>query len=332
MQILMSQAAHARVADKLPGIGAELDVVTLDPAGEFRRDGVVIDGAEVDPEVFWASLDVYKPGQQTPQMMALFGRILQGTRGRWVQSFAAGVDSPVFKAVMGKGLRLTKSSAQAPAIAEYVVAHALSLLHPIAEQRRLQTAHAWRYVDFREIGSTRWLMVGFGAIGHEVAKRLHPFGARLTVVRRSVEPEPLAAEVRPTGDLLSLLPDADVVVLACALNDQTRGMANDAFFQALKPGAILINIARGGLVDEGALKAGLDRDQPAMAVLDVFQTEPLPADAWFWDHPKVRVTSHCSNAGDGVLERGDPLFLENLRRYRAGDPLLNEASPSEVGL
>ena len=332
MQVLMSQAARARLADKLTGFGADLDVVTLDPAGEFRRGETVIDGAEIDAEVFWASLDIYKPGQQTPQMITLFGRILQGTKGQWVQSFAAGVDSPVFKAVMGKGLRLTKSSAQASAIADYVMAHALSLLHPIAEQQSLQANHDWKSINFREIGSTRWLMVGFGAIGHEIAKRLHPFGAPLTVVRRNVETEPLAAEVRPTKDLLSLLPDADVVVLACALNDQTQGMADAAFFKALKPGAILINIARGGLVDEDALKSGLDRGQPAMAVLDVFQTEPLPADAWFWGHPKVRVTSHCSNAGDGVLGRGDTLFLENLRRYRAGEALLNETSPSEVGL
>ncbi len=109
-------------------------------------------------------------------------------------------------------------------------------------------------------------------------------------------------------------------------------MCDAAFFQALKPGAILLNIGRGGLVDEDALKAGLDRDQPAHAVLDVFQTEPLPADSWFWDHPKVRVSAHTSNSGDGNLGRGDALFLENLRRYLAKEPLLNEADPSEVGL
>jgi phosphoglycerate dehydrogenase-like enzyme len=122
------------------------------------------------------------------------------------------------------------------------------------------------------------------------------------------------------------------VVLACALNDDTRGMCDAAFFQVVKPGAILINIGRGALVDEDALKAGLERDQPGHAVLDVFAVEPLPADSWFWDHPKVRVSAHTSNSGDGNVGRGDDLFLENLRRYLARETLLNEADPSEVGL
>jgi phosphoglycerate dehydrogenase-like enzyme len=328
MQILTSETAYGRIADRLAALGADLDVVTMDTAGVFRRGGVVIDGAEVDPEVFWVSLDQFRSGQ----LPAFFGRILQGTKGKWAQLFSAGIDNPVFKAVMGKGIRLAKSDAQAPAIAEYVMCHALSLLSPIVEYRGAQDAHEWKTVPYREIASTRWLMLGFGAIGTQIARRLQPFGAHLTVVRRHPAPEPLAAQVRPTSNLLGLLPEADVVVLACALNDATRGIAGAEFFAAMKPGSLLINIGRGGLVDEAALKAGLDRDQPAHAVLDVFETEPLPTASWFWDHPKVRVTGHCAGAGDGVPGRGDDLFLENLRRYRAGEPLLNEASKSEVGL
>jgi phosphoglycerate dehydrogenase-like enzyme len=175
-------------------------------------------------------------------------------------------------------------------------------------------------------------MVGFGSIGSEIARRLQPFNAPLTVVRRRAAPEPLAADVRPTADLIALLPAADVVILACALTDETRGIAGPAFFGALKPGALLINIGRGDLVDEAALRAGLDADRPGMAVLDVFQTEPLPKTAWFWDHPQIRLTSHCAGAGDGVAGRGDRLFLENFRRYRSGEALLHEAHPSEVGL
>jgi phosphoglycerate dehydrogenase-like enzyme len=327
MQILMSEAAHRRVETALAG-QPDLDIVTLGLDGVVSRSGQPLAETEVDPDIFWMSVDMYPAGQ----LPVLFRTVLKGGRGRWIQIFAAGIDNPAFRMVMAKGVRLTKSNAQAPAIAEYVMSQALSLLHPIAEYRAKQAGHQWATVDYREIASTRWLMLGFGAIGTEIARRLQPFGAHLTVVRRSVAPEPLAAVVRPTSDLLDLLPDADVVVLASSLNDETRGIAGPAFFAAMKPGCLFINIGRGGLVDEAALRAGLDRGQPAHAVLDVFETEPLPSDSWFWDHPQVRVTAHCAGAGDGVMARGDALFLENLRRYRAGEPLLNEAHPSEVGL
>ena len=325
MQILMSDAAFGRVAASL---SADLDVVTIDAAGGLNRAGQAIDGGDVDPEVYWVSLDLYQSGQ----LGDIFGRIQQGAKGRWIQMFAAGLDNAVFTRIMAKGIRITKSSAQAPAIAEYVMCHALSLLNPIDAYRHAQDAHEWKFVGYKEIASTRWILVGFGAIGLEIARRLQPFGAHLTVVRRSPAPEPLAADVRPTADLVGLAPEADVVVLACALNDQTRGLADERFFAAMKPGSLLINIGRGGLVDEAALRAGLDRGQPGRAVLDVFAKEPLPADSWFWDHPKVRVTGHCAGAGDGVLVRGDQLFLANLALYRAGRPLLNEAGRDEVGL
>ena len=328
MQLLMSEAAQARICEQLARMGEDLDVVTFDVAGVARRAGVIVDRGAIDPEVFWLSLDLYR-FDQAPRY---FQQILSGSRGKWAQVFAAGLDNPAFTRIVAKGLRLTKSSAQAAAIAEYVICNALSLLNPIAQRQEAQARHEWRFVPFREIGSTRWLIIGFGAIGHEIARRLRPFGAHLTVARQNVVPEEGVDEVRPASELAELLPQADVVVLACALNEATRGMADAAFFGAMKPGALLINIARGALIDEDALKAGLDRDQPAMAVLDVFQIEPLPTDAWLWDHPKVRVSGHCSNAGDGVLARGDELFLENLRHYRAGEPLLGEALRSEVGL
>jgi phosphoglycerate dehydrogenase-like enzyme len=255
-----------------------------------------------------------------------------GSSGRWAQLFNAGLDNPAFRALMAKGLRLTKSVAQAPAIAEYVMANVISLWHPLETQRRLQAEHAWASTPFREMSNSRWLMVGFGAIGGEIARRLQPFGAALTVVRRQVGDHPLASDVRALADLKELLPDADVVVLACALNEETRQIANTAFFAAMKPGAILVNIGRGGLVHEAALRAGLDQGRPGMAVLDVFEQEPLAPDAWFWDHPNIRMTAHCSNAGDGVVARGDRFFLENLKLYLEGRPLLHEADKSEVGL
>ena len=128
--------------------------------------------------------------------------------------------------------------------------------------------------------------------------------------------------------------DADFVFTCVGNDDDLRQVTTgpDGVLSAMKPGAILINIGRGGLVDEDALKVGLQTDQPAHAVLDVFQTEPLPADYWIWSHPKVRVTAHTSNSGHGTAARGDDLFVANLERFLNGQPLINEASPREVGL
>ena len=329
MQILMTKAAHGRVSERLAKVAPDARVVTTVDADSFELDGRPIAADDIDPEVVWLSLDSYASGT----LRALYSRLMKSRAARWTQIMAAGIDNPMFRSIMEKGVRISKSSAQATPIAEYVVAHALSLQVPIPRQAELQAQHEWKSTPYRELGNTRWLMAGFGNIGHEIAKRIKPFGVHLTVIRRSPAAEgDLADKVITLADIGAELPNADVVVLACALNDETRNMCDAAFFAGLKPGAILINIGRGGLVDEDALKAGLDRDQPAHAVLDVFATEPLPADSWFWDHPKVRVTAHTSNSGDGNLGRGDQLFLENLRRYLAKEPLLNEAHPSEVGL
>ena len=298
-------------------------------AAQRVAPGGTVYAEDINPEVVWLSLDSYASGT----LGGLFGRLMKADAARWAQVMAAGIDNPMFRSIMEKGVRISKSSAQATPIAEYVVAHALSLQVPIGQAAALQAAHEWKSTPYHEIAKTRWLMAGFGNIGHEIAKRIKPFGVHLTVVRRSSAAESeLVDQVITLKDIGDELPQADVVVLACALNDETRGMCDDAFFRAMKPGAVLINIGRGGLVDEEALRAGLDRDQPGHAVLDVFQTEPLPAESWFWDHPKVRVTAHSSNSGDGNLGRGDELFLENLGRYLSKQPLLNEADKSEVGL
>jgi len=120
------------------------------------------------------------------------------------------------------------------------------------------------------------------------------------------------------------------VVLACSLNDQTRGLVDSAFLAAAKPGAILVNVARGGVIDDSALIAALDRGQVATAILDVFHTEPLPVDDPLWAHPGVRLTPHTSFAGDGVQGRWDALFIDNIGRFARGEPLARVVDPTEL--
>ena len=326
MQAFLLRASYDRIAERAAALAPDLDVVVLEPEGGLTLRGQPFAEADLAPDIWWLSLDAFgKRGGD------YFPRLAKSPHARWVQTAFAGLDNAMFKPLARNGLTVTNSSAQAPAIAEYVTIHALSLLHPIAAQAAHQRAHEWTPVNFREVGQTRWLIVGFGNIGREIAVRAKAFGADVEAVRRSPSADGLADAVSTLADLPQRLPEADVVVLACALNDETRDLANAEFFAAMKPGAILINIGRGGLVDEDALRAGLDRDQPGQAVLDVFKAEPLPADAWFWDHPKVRVTPHASNRGELTAARGEELFLENLARFLRGEALRNVTNPADIG-
>jgi phosphoglycerate dehydrogenase-like enzyme len=128
--------------------------------------------------------------------------------------------------------------------------------------------------------------------------------------------------------LLDELPRCDVVVLAAPATPETTAFVDDQFLAAMAPHSVLVNVARGALVDEAALLTALDRGRPAAAILDVFATEPLPADSPFWEHPRVVLTPHSSAGGLARHGRVADLFVENLERYRNGQPLLHEVRPA----
>lgn len=328
MQLLLAQTAIDRLGPRIKAVAPDLDIIGIDAPDRYQRDSRPIAADQVKPDIVWASADGFRNGL----LPTCLKNLTHNANAKWAQVFLAGLDNPAFRTIIGNGVRLSKSSAQAVAIAEYVTAHAFSLITPIDAQRTAQSEKKWQPTPWREISQTKWTLVGFGNIGHEIARRVKPFGVHLTVVRRQAAGDGLADKVISLRDLPEVLPETDVVVLACALNDETRYLANDAFFNALKAGSILVNIGRGALVNSDALRKGLDDDKPKHAVLDVFETEPLPAENWMWAHPKIRVTAHTSHFGSGTPERGDELFLENLRRFLAGEPVLNEATRAEVGL
>src|SRR3954453_15904590 len=214
MQILMTKAASERVRGRVAALAPDAQIVTAVTADDYELAGQPIDKDAIDPEIVWLSLDSYASGT----LGALYGRLMKAQAPRWTQIMAAGIANPIFPNILEKGVRLSKSSAQATPIAEYVVAHALSLQVPIDAQAGLQARHEWKSTPYRELGHTRWVLVGFGNIGHEIAKRIKPFGVDLTVVRRSPKADgDLADRVITLADLRPLLPDADVIVLACAL-------------------------------------------------------------------------------------------------------------------
>jgi phosphoglycerate dehydrogenase-like enzyme len=313
------------ISDRLEAL--DLDIIVH----PFGKDGWIETGAAVSPgetgiDYFWLSPSIGFDGN----LAAAFDLVLGCKSIGVLETFNAGLDNPLYKQISDKGIRICNSSAQAVSIAEYVFGHVFSLVHPIEQQRDQQTRKHWEKTPFREISQMNWLIIGYGPIGQEIAKRVKSFGAKTAVVRRSPDTSENVDQAGTMADLGTFLPEADVVVLACSLNDDTRDFADAEFFGAIKDGAILVNIARGALIVDAAMIKALDEGRLATAVLDVFRQEPLPESDPLWSHPKVHVTSHTSFAGNGSFSRWEQLFLDNVARLANGDAPANEVNPKDI--
>jgi len=325
-RILIHQAAYDRLKPQLDALGPKADILTMSSDGTIRRNGEQITPEEANPEAAWLSVDFF----QTPAAGALFGALMKSTALAWVQSGAAGYESPMFARVVEKGARLSTNHSQSVGISEYVLWGVLSHFQRGPERAVEQAAHRWTMLPFREISGTRWLVIGFGAIGQDIGKRARAFGAHVTGVRRSTGAHEHADAMITPDQIAAHLGDSDAVALSIPLSPATADMADAKFFAAMKANSMFVNVGRGGLVDEDALLAALDAGKPEHALLDVFRTEPLPADSRFWDHPRVTMTPHASPVSSGLGPRSDALFVENLGRFLSGQPLLNEVSREEV--
>ncbi len=321
----MYAKSHANIAPRLNALGLDIKVRTFDQSSQFDVDGTKVKPSDMTLDYMWLSSAINVDNFQA----GAFELCLACKSISVLQTFNAGLDHPFYKQLSAKGTRICNSSAQAVAISEFVFGQVLSVLQPIEQQRKLQAGKEWKITPYREISGQHWLIVGFGPIGREIAKRAKAFGATTTIVRRSMVASENADGVGTLNDLVEFGASADVVVLACPLNAQTKGVVNQAFFDRVKPGAILVNIARGAVIDDTAMLAALDKQQLGTAILDVFKEEPLPVSDPIWSHPKVRMTSHTSFAGSGVRGRWDALFLDNIARFVRGEPLANEFNPAD---
>jgi len=248
----------------------------------------------------------------------------------WLHTINTGLDKLPYLELVQRGVRVTNNHAQAIAIAEFVFGQVLAHFQDVADFSAKQAEGVWKHRGFREVSGTRWVIVGFGAIGRELAARLKAFGAHVTAVRRQQDLAGVADAVVPLARVHEVLPDADVVVLACASNAATRNLVDDTFLSALNEQSVLVNVARGDLVVESALQAALNAGRPSYAVLDVFNAEPPVPDSWVWWHPRVSLTPHTSNAGSGMRRRSEALFRDNLQRALSGAPLLNLVTRSDI--
>ncbi|MBL4680877.1 MAG: D-2-hydroxyacid dehydrogenase [Pseudomonadales bacterium] len=326
--LLIAESAYHRLKNEIDLHKDKLRIYTLSAIGKIQLECEAVDAdiETLDINLGWFSRDLIE--DKTSQTFAV--NMLKSPKLEWMQTLSAGVDHSFFKMLGGKGIRLCNSDAQAPAIAEYVLASVMHRYQGFDIRRQYQNAKEWKHNDFREICDSNWLIIGFGNIGSRIGKGVQALGGRVTGVKRSVAKVDGADQIITFQDIADSLPQQDVIVLSCALTDETRGIINHDFLNAIKPNAVLVNIGRGDLIDETALLGALNNDQLDYAILDVFETEPLPEASEFWRHEKVLMTPHSSNRGSGTNGRGDTLFLTNLSAYLNNTKLKNEVSMSDL--
>jgi phosphoglycerate dehydrogenase-like enzyme len=254
---------------------------------------------------------------------------------RWVHATSAGAGEQVRKAglpaeALERVAITTSSGVHAVPLAEFAVLGLLAMAKDLPRLVADQRAKAWPEVrqPFRELSGETLFLVGLGEIGREVARLGKALGMRTVGFRRSQGPPPeWVDEVHGPERLAELAGQADAMVISLPMTEQTAGLVDRATIERLPASCIFVNVGRGGVVDEPALVDVLREGRIAGAVLDVFATEPLPADSPLWTLPNVLVTPHAAALSARENERITELFVDNLRRYLDGRPLRNRVEP-----
>ena len=238
-------------------------------------------------------------------------------RLRYVQLTSAGTDRVDMDAIRRKAIVLrTARGVYSLPMAEFALSGVLQLYKQAEFFRANQQARRWeKHRGLRELSGSRVLILGCGSVGRAVAERFSAMGCRVTGADLDPAPRPGFEAVYPVSGLDRLLPEQDVVILTLPLTDGTRGILNEARLGLMKPDAIVVNIARGPVVDQAALTAALMSGRLGGAVLDVFEQEPLPQSSPLWSLPGVLLTPHNSFVGNGNAARLTGTVLDNLRAY-----------------
>jgi phosphoglycerate dehydrogenase-like enzyme len=245
---------------------------------------------------------------------------------RWLQSHGVGVDGLLNEEIVNSHMILCNgASLHTVPMAETTMALILAATKRLPEHAFDQQGRRWVRLAKRELRGSTVGIVGMGRIGAEVGRLCAAFGARVLGLRRSPPAGPPAGVERVLGldGLDQLLSESDYVILTLALNSTSRGLIGRRELDLMKPSAILVNVARGDVVDEAALIDALRERPDAYACLDTFKTEPLPTDSPLYGLPNVFITPHNSASSPHMEERVIELFLDNLGRLARNEPLLN---------
>ncbi|WP_341529267.1 D-2-hydroxyacid dehydrogenase [Nostoc sp. UHCC 0302] len=294
-----------------PQLPSDIEVVRTDNEGNLEGDA---SDAEVYVNGFYSN-NIHIYDKILAQLPAI----------RWQQTPSAGVNHLLTPAFLKRDIILTNGTGiHAIPISEFVLTFMLYHAKNLRKLQALQDAHTWpRGVFLEELADATLLIIGAGNIGKAIASRAKAFGMRVWGSRRHPEPLPDFDKIVGANEWRSLLPEADYVVIATPLTPETQGLIDEAALRSMRQSAYLINIARGAIVDENALLTALREGWIAGAGLDTVATEPLPPESPFWSLPNVFITPHCSALSPRLRERITELFLDNLRRYQAGQPLRN---------
>lgn len=323
--LLLSQPILDRYADDIQAAWPGIHYVVLpnDPAARLAPEEL----ERVDFAFF--SNDIF------PEYSRSFFAAVHGSPNlKWLHVQNAGIDNPVFGRILDRGVRIsTSSGSTAMPIAQSVIGGMLMLSRPFLHWAETRARKEWAPVpDDRippDLAGQKMTVVGLGAIGCEIARIASAIGLEVTGVRRSPRREGDPVDhIVPPSQLAELVKETDWLALACPLTEETRGLISRDILANLKPGAHILNIARGEVVDEKAMIEGLQSGRIAGAYLDVFTNEPLEPESPLWEMPNVIMSPHNSAAAKGNPKRVARYFLDNLRRMREGEPLVNEVTAS----
>lgn len=284
-------------------------------------------------EAAYYSRDIWEGTEKSalsPAAQAFWAIIDRAHHLKWMAVYSAGMDQKRYVDAMQRGIRLTSSAgAQAEAVGLACVTGVLALARGVPHWLAAQQRHEWSPLRGRDVppdipGQTA-VIVGTGYIGSVIARVLQAAGMKTIGIRRSVAPANYFDQMLPPTALDGLLPACDWLVIACPLVPETRNLIDARRLALMKPTAGIANIARGEIVDEAALVAALQAGRLRHAYLDVFHTEPLPAESPLWRLPNVLISPHNAGASTGTYARGVEIFLRNLHSYLTGRVLENEA-------
>jgi len=317
-------------------LGASLGAHTLKPDHEIelrraagKKLEVVIATPDEAPEYFNDAEVVAAFPMRMPSVTDL-------PKAKWLHSFSAGVDKVLSPEVAKSNIILTNSSGvHATPIAEMILAYCLMFARGFTKTIGEQSEHTWhKNYSTCELRNSTVLIVGLGAIGTETARLCHAFGAQVVAVARSAKKKPTFVERLETSEKLDgLLPEVDYVVITLPHTKETHHLFDKKKFALMRPNTIVINIGRGGIINEKDLIEALQTKKIAGASLDVFEKEPLPPDSPLWDMPNVIITPHHSGLSLRYMDRAVEILCKNLKAYLKGDPstgLRARPLPNEV--